>query len=197
MRNRRHGRRGSLGLEFLRQDQFHPIALGSVIHVIENGVDEVQPQAAGLDGIQRTPGPLARLGGGAVAAVVAKPETETAGDLLAGEPDEARLLLLISVADDVCACLIHAQDDQVHVALGQARFGRKLPDQAPDRTEIAGVTGELDLSLHRIWNDPAGAAIAQAGGFELIVRNCVPFCTPSGPGKSLAKISGPTQNNFQ
>jgi hypothetical protein len=53
--------------------------------------------------------------------------------------------------DDVRACLVHPQHDQLHLVIREPRIHRELPHEVPHGTQIGGMTGELDLSLHREW----------------------------------------------
>jgi hypothetical protein len=115
--------------------------------VIECGADEVEAEAAGLDGIEGTAGPLG--GGVAVIAVIAEAEAEGGVELLAGEADEASLLVLVDVANDVGAGFIDAEDDELDLGRGEAGIDGELPDEVADSAQVCGMTREFDLPLHR------------------------------------------------
>ena len=129
-----------------RQHQLGADFLQNVINRVERGADEMQAEAAGLDDIERARGNFVRL---ELHPVIAQPEANGVFQSLARKADHVGFFEIVSVADDVRAGLVNAENDHLGVVFRKLRVARKLPHDVSHHPEICRMAGELDFVFHR------------------------------------------------
>lgn len=102
-------------LQVLRQHQFRPAAAQDIVDAIKRVADQVQPEPARLDQINS---PALQRIGWRLFSVIAQAQANAVVFFFEREGNKLVVAPVVSVADDVCASFVHAEDHERTLTLG-------------------------------------------------------------------------------
>src|SRR5204862_1268453 len=120
-------------LQIFRQHQFRSATAQHVIHPIKRIANDVQAKSARLDQI-RSPS-LERIGP-RLFSVVAQAQTNAITFLLERERNKLVVAQVVSVPNDVGASLVHPEDHEISLALGEGERLEKTPHAGAEQGEV-------------------------------------------------------------